>query len=125
MIDVRGMANMVSSTVNDNKTVQVFVSTGYTTGAGQRQVPSYADPVTGYAQIQALDSIDLKHIDGLNLQGTIKTIFMYGALAGVVQPQNKGGDLVKFDGNTWLIVKVVEAWPTWTRAVIQYQGPSV
>lgn len=125
MIDVRGMANMVSSTVNDNKSVQVFVSTGYTTGDGLRQVPAYASPVTGYAQIQALDSSDLKHIDGLNLQGTLKTIFMYGALAGVIQPQGKGGDLVKFDGNTWLIVKVVEAWPTWTRAVIQYQGPTV
>lgn len=124
MIDVRGMANMVSSTVNDNKSVELYVSTGFTSGAGLRQVPSYADPVTGYAQIQALDSSDLKHIDGLNIQGTLKTIFMYGALAGVIQPEGKGGDLVKFDGNTWLIVKVVEAWPTWTRAVIQYQGVS-
>ena len=60
-MDLRGIVNGVSSTVNPNKTVTVRRSTGYTIGAGRKQVPSYAAPVSGPGQVQALGLID----DGL------------------------------------------------------------
>lgn len=121
-MDLRGIANGVSSTVNPNKTVTVRRSTGYTIGAGRKQVPGYADPVTGPAQIQALDANDIKQLDGLNIQGTIRAIYLRGVLAGVVRPDGTGGDLVEVDGQTWLVVKVLEGWPTWTKAAIVLQG---
>ena len=121
-MDLRGIANGVSSTVNPNKTVTVLRSTGYTIGAGRKQVPGYADPVTGPAQIQALDANDIKQLDGLNIQGTIRAIYLRGALAGVVRPDGTGGDLVQIDGQNWLVVKVLEGWPTWTKAAIVLQG---
>ena len=127
-MDLRGIANGVSSTVNPNKTVTVRRSTGYTIGAGRKQVPSYADPVTGPGQIQALDANDIKQLDGLNIQGTIRAIHLRGALAGVIRPEGTGGDLVQtLDGSgnvreTWLVVKVLESWPTWTKAAIVLQG---
>lgn len=121
-MDLRGLANGVTSTVNPNQTVTVLRSTGYTIGAGRRQVPSYAAPVTGPGQIQALDANDLKQLDGLNIQGTIRAIYLRGALAGVIRPDGTGGDIVQIAGQDWLVVKVLEGWPTWTKAAICLQG---
>lgn len=124
-MDLRSIANGVSSTVNPNEMVTVLRSAGYTIGAGAKQVPTYAAPVTGSANVQALDSADLKQLDGLNIQGVLRAIYLRGELAGVVRPDGKGGDIVKRknDTETWLIVKVLETWPTWTKAVIVLQGP--
>lgn len=122
-MDLRGLANGVSSTVNPNQTVRVSRSTGYTIGTGRKQVPSYAAPVEGPGQVQALDGKDLQQLDGLNIQGTIRAIYLRGALAGVIRPDGTGGDLVETaDGRTWLVVKVLESWPTWTKAAIVLQG---
>ena len=122
-MDLRGLANGVSSTVNPNQTVRVSRSTGYIIGAGRKQVPSYAAPVEGPGQVQALDGKDLQQLDGLNIQGTIRAIYLRGALAGVIRPDGTGGDLVETaDGQTWLVVKVLESWPTWTKAAIVLQG---
>ena len=122
-MDLRGLANGVSGIVNPNVTVSVMRSLGFTIGAGAKQVPTYAAAVIGPAQIQALDAIDLKQLDGLNIQGTIRAIYLRGSLAGALRPDQTGGDLIKTDGGlkTWLVVKVLEAWPTWTKAAIVQQ----
>lgn len=122
---LRGIANSVSSTINPNETVTVLRSTGFTLGAGARQVPSYADPVTGPAQVQALDANDLKQLDGLNIQGTLRALYLRGALAGEVRPTQQGGDIVKRNNETetWLVVKVLETWPNWTKVAICLQEP--
>ena len=122
-MDLRGIANGVTSPVNPNQTVTVLRSTGYTIGAGRRQVPSYAAPVTGPGQIQALDANDIKQLDGLNVQGTIRAIYLRGNLAGVIRPDGTGGDIVQIAGQDWLVVKVLEGWPTWTKAAIVLQMP--
>lgn len=128
-MDLRGIANGISNTVNGNIIVSVQASTGTTAGAGFRQVPAYAAPVTGPAQIQALTNKDIRQLDGLNIQGVTKAIYLRGPLAGVVRPTGQGGDLViiaapapvSFIG-TWLVVQVLESWPTWTKVAIQLQG---
>lgn len=121
-MDIRSMANAASSTINANVAVTLLRSTGYTMGAGRKQVPSYAAPVTGYAQIQALDGKDLQQLEGLNIQGTIRAIYLRGELAGVSRPEQTGGDKLTIDGQEWLVVKVLEHWPTWTKAAIALQG---
>lgn len=128
-MNLRGLVNGVTSTVNPNITVDIVKSTGYTTGVGRRQVPTYADPITGPVQIQALDGDDLKQLEGLNIQGVLRGMYANGFMAGVIRPNETGGDLVKitdmpgFPGvRTWLVVKVLEGWPTWTRVVIVLQS---
>ena len=121
-MDLRGLANGVTSTINPNETVTVLRSTGFTIGAGAKQIPSFAAPVTGPAQVQALDANDIKQLDGLNIQGTIRAIYLRGTLAGVVRPNQTGGDIVKRGAQTWLVVKVLESWPDWTKAAIVLQG---
>ena len=84
-MDLRGIANTVSDTVNANIPVTVQVSTGYTTGAGFKQIPAYANPVNGFAQVQALTAEDLRHLDGLNIQGATHSIILRGQLNAVIR----------------------------------------
>jgi hypothetical protein len=123
-MDLRGLANNVIITVNPNEAVNVLRSTGFTVGVGARQAPTYAAPVVGVAQVQALDADDIAQLDGLNIQGTIRAIYLYGTLAGVIRPNQTGGDIIKRknDTETWLVVKVLEQWPDWAKAAIVLQG---
>jgi hypothetical protein len=130
-MDLRGIANQVSNCVNGNILVSLQISNGWTTGAGARQVPAYKTPLTGPAQVQALDGSDLKKIEGLNIQGDIRVLYMYGNLAGVIRPDSRGGDLVTIISPSplelqgqWLVTKVLESWPTWTKVCIVKQGGS-
>lgn len=130
-MDLRGLANAVSSTVNPNITVGIKRSTGFTTDPlSLKQVPAYAATVTGPAQLQALDNDDLKQLDGLNITGTLRAIYMRGVLAGVVRPTQQGGDVVTIAAQagvpdmlvgTWLVVRVLEGWSGWTKAAIVLQ----
>jgi hypothetical protein len=123
-MDLRSIANSVSSTINLNEIVSVLRSTGYTIGAGARQVPSYAAAVSGPAQVQALDADDIAQLDGLNIQGVIRAIYLRGVLAGVIRPDGTGGDIIKRknDTETWLVVRVLESWPDWTKAAMVLQS---
>lgn len=127
-MDLRGIANQVSDVVNPNILVSVQTSAGFTTGAGLRQVPAYNAPVTGPAQIQALDASDLKKTDGLNIQSDIRALYLRGRLAGVIRPDSKGGDLITITQavpellGTWLVVKVLETWPLWSKVAIVKQN---
>lgn len=128
-MDLRSIANTVSDTINPNVIVTVQPSIGSTQGAGYRQTPAYGASVVGPAQIQALDNSELRQLDGLNIQGAIRGIYLRGALAGVIRPNSKGGDLVVIAApapialiGTWLVVKVLESWPLWSKAAIVLQG---
>ena len=90
-MDLRGIANTVTDTVNPNISVTVKVSTGYTIGSSLKQVPSYAAPVTGFAQVQALTAADLRHLDGLNIQGATKSIILRGELNAIRSEERRVG----------------------------------
>jgi hypothetical protein len=121
-MDIRGCANAMSDSVNPNMPVTIQASTGYTTGGtGMRQIPSYAAPVSGFAQVQALSSEDLRHLDGLNVQGATYSILLRGPLNTALRTNSQGGDLVTVNGQTFLTVAVLEQWPLWTRAAIRLQ----
>ena len=120
-MDLRSLANSVTDTVNPNILVTVKASTGYAIGSGLKQVPSYAAPVTGFAQVQALTAADLRHLDGLNIQGATKSIILRGELTAIVRVNSQGGDIVIIGTQTWLTVAVLEQWPLWSRCAIQLQ----
>lgn len=123
-MDLRGIANQSTDTVNPNISVSVQASTGYVIGSGLKQVPSYAAPITGFAQVQALTAADLRHLDGLNIQDATQSIILRGPLNAVVRAHSQGGDLVSIGHETWLTVAVLEQWPLWTRAAITMQVPA-
>lgn len=125
-MDLRWIANGIAGIVNPNVPVIVKRSTGYTVGAGQRQIPTYDTPVPGFGQLQALDANDVRQLDGLNIQGVCKALYLRGQIAGVVRPDGKGGDIVSIKNaagqwQDWLTVKVLEGWANWTKIAVVLQ----
>ena len=114
--------------VNPNMLVSVQVSTGYDTGPGGVRTPTYAPAVTVQAQVQPMEWPDLRQIDGLNLQGTKRVIYLNGEIDGLVRVTNQGGDLVTLpDGTVWLVTKILEGFSItagWTKALITLQNGS-
>lgn len=115
----------IISAVNPLIPVGVQISTGFTTNADFTKTPSYAPSVTVMAQVQPLSGRDLRQIEGLNLQGTLKAIYLNGEIDGVVRVQLKGGDLITLpDNSVWLVSQDLESWNMtagWTKAIIVLQ----
>lgn len=130
-MDLRGICDGAIQVVNQNITVSIQLSVGFVIGAGGKQLPQYENYTGIRAQLQAMTYGDLRQVDGLNIQGVKKSIYLFGSLSGVVRPNQKGGDVITItsdggaapqDVGTWLTVQVLESWPTWTKACIALQG---
>lgn len=126
-MNLHGIAGPIIGAVNPNVPATLKISTGSTTQPDGTPVPTY-DTITGTAQVQALSYMDLKQVDGLNLNGTRRAIYFYGAVNGVVRPTQQGGDLIILtDGHnvgTWLTAQVLEQWPDWVKVVATLQDGS-
>jgi hypothetical protein len=85
-------------TVNPFLPISIRVSTGYSTDDDGTRVPSYAPAVSVPGQVQSLTFRDIQQIDGLNLQGTRRAIYVNGRVEGLVRVENRGGDLVTVPG---------------------------
>ena len=98
-------------------------NTGYTTAADGTQVPQYREWEVSI-QAQELSTSDLQKLDGLNVQGIRTGVYLNGNWNGVIRASREGGDILLFNGQTWLVVVVVEQWPDWCRlgVVQQNQG---
>jgi hypothetical protein len=99
--------------------VGVYSVSGSQVVAEELMTTSLAVP----AQIQALTFRDITQIESLNLQGTRRAIYFYGAVDGLVRPGGKGGDLATFpDGSVWLVAIVLESWPDWCKVAATLQN---
>ncbi len=117
------------SVVNPPLPVMIQVSTGSTTAADGTRIPAYASAYAAMAQVQAMSSRDLRQVSGLNLQGTMVGIYLFGDIEGIVRPLLKGGDLITFpDGSIYLVVVALENWGAtgspaeqWSKVAAQLQ----
>ena len=115
----------VISAVNPIELVSVQYNTGgYTTNADGTQVPTYASPVSVFAQIQALTYTDLTQIEGLNIQGERRSVYINGRTDAIIRGNREGGDLITWNGIVWLNVHVLEYWPDWCKFIITRQDGS-
>ena len=129
MIHVRAMANRLIQQVNQDIVGTWVRSTGgYTTAAdGTRTPETYSKGVL--MQVQAMTGKDLAHVDGLGIQGVMRSVVMWGDVQGIVRADQKGGDVLQFAERmggpvrNWLVVSVMETWPTWARVIVALQNP--
>lgn len=128
-MNVRGIANMAIQTVNPNIPIVVKLPNGFTIDpATRRQVPAY-NSINAMGQLQALDGDDLKQISSLNIQGTVRAMYLYGSIAGVIRPDGSSQSHVVFTSNEagvtksreWGVFKVLESWQDWCKVAIVYQ----
>lgn len=109
-MNLRSIANLATRAVNPNVSATVQRSTGYTTGANGKQVPSYAAPSPVVIQAQALSKREIEHLDSMNLSNATRAVYANVLLTGVDRVKQSGGDLLTFDGAVWLVVAVLEDW---------------
>ena len=122
-MNLRAIANGLTSAVNPNIAATLLLSNGYTTAGDGTQTPAYNGPYSVIIQRQDVTVDDLKHLDALNVQGSTATMFMSGNLDAIVRVSSKGGDLVTMpDGTVWLVTTVLERWPDWVRAAVKLQN---
>ena len=126
-MNLRALANALTSQINANQSISWVQNTGYTINAAGKRTPT-TTTVSIMAQIQALSGGDLMHMDGMNLQGVMRTVFMYGNPQGVVRVDSKGGDILQFPEipggvtRNWLVTQVIETWPNWAKVVVTLQA---
>lgn len=131
-MNLSAMANAAIQGVSPNIPMTVRMPSGYTVDpATLRQVPAFTDiPVAG--QVQALDGDDLRQINGMNIQGAIRAVYLFAGVAGVIRPDGLPSAVLRFSSNEggvvqdrdWGVFKVLESWPTWCKVAVVYQEPS-
>jgi hypothetical protein len=118
----------VISVVNPMTTITIKQSTGYATSVDGGRIPTYATPVSVQAQVQPLQYTDLQQLDGLNLTGIRRAIYLNGNWRGIIRVGQDGGDLVTLpDGSIWLVVFVFEDWFSmdgWVKLAVTLQNGS-
>ena len=119
-MNLRGIANRATSTINPNVPGVFQVNTEFTTIPGGKRVPSY-NSVNVIVQLQELSSTDLRQVDSVNIQGILRSAYLNGNFNGVNRPEQKGGDILMIGEEKWLVVKVPELWPDWCRVIINLQ----
>ena len=127
MFNVRALVNPFTQVTNPNIAIAWEQSNGYTTDGAGKRTPQFTT-VYVQAQIQALSAQDLRHVDGLNISGVMRSVYIYGNVAGIVRTDQQGGDILQFaeiPGGTvknWLVSTVVETWPTWAHVIVTLQA---
>lgn len=120
-LNLRALANGITSGINPNVQAVYRASTVFTTGANLKQVPTYAPDVTIPVQVQPMSNGDLQKLDGMNVQNVISKVYLNGSAFALVRKSFKGGDIFVIGSDTFLVEKVLEDWPTWTSAALRLQ----
>lgn len=129
MLDLRSIANGAIQAVNPDTAVRWLQSDGYTVNENYEQVPKYKEQSV-LANIQSLSGKDLQHPDFMNMQGTLRKVYMHGDIGAISRPDAEGGDMLVFpqtpggDGCLWLVTHVMEVWPLWALVVVTLQNDS-
>lgn len=125
-MNLHGIVSPIIEAVNPRITATVQHSTGWEDGDGGLRVPTYSAAEQVPAQVQSLQYRDMVQMDGLNLQGTRRAIYLYGRFDGVVRSEMKGGDLITIPSGAWagtyLVALVGEQWPDWCRVLCTLQN---
>lgn len=121
-MNLSAIAGPIVAAVNPRQQLVVQVSLGEVTNSAFKPVPSYGPPVIVQGDVQPLQFRDIQMLDGLNLQGTQRKIYLFGRVDGLVRVDRKGGDLITDEaGNVWLVTLVLEQWPNWCSVAVTLQ----
>jgi hypothetical protein len=121
-MNLHGIVGPLVSAVNPATLCYIRRSEGSFTKPDGTRVAKFSDPIPVRCQIQSMQYNDLYQLDGLNIQGLKRKIYMNGHWEGLVRTDRKGGDLIEMpDSSFWLVVLVLEHWPQWTSVAVTLQ----
>lgn len=116
-MNLHRIASSVISRVNPMVEAQIYRSTGPVKNPDYSTSPGFAPPVTMMVQKHALSQADIRHMDNLNIQGVLVSIWTDGNWCGINRDKQQGGDKFVIGEEVWLVVSVPEIWPDWTRVI--------
>lgn len=119
------------SAVNPLISVTLRRDVGFTTNPDFSRTPTYATFALN-AQIQGLQSDDIRLLNGLGIQGYRRKVYLWGSVTGLVRGLQKGNDLLTFpDGSEWKVAIVVEDYGHglqgklgWCSVIVVLQNPT-
>jgi hypothetical protein len=120
-MNLHGIASGAISAVNPMIPATVASSTGYTTNPDGSRVPAYSTTPDVPIQVQALTAKEIERLNNLGIQGVLRVVYLSGNANGIVRKYGEGGDLLIFNGQTWLATTVLESWPDWTKLAVTLQ----
>jgi hypothetical protein len=127
-MNLHGTVRGAITSVNPDIVASFQASTGNTVDTSGNATPAYAAAVNVRVQPQPISTGRLRHLEALNIQGTFRTLYVYGLSEGVVRINQRGGDLFTFSlvpgaaAQTWLVVEVAEIWPDWANVTVALQS---
>lgn len=104
------------------------MSDGYDTQPDGTTRPRYNDVLVS-VRIQPASAADLALHEGLGQNTLTRTVYMPGEIKGVDRAHQFGGDLLLFEGATWLVTGQPELWSEtqggvkWSRLLVTRQEP--
>ncbi len=120
-MNLRQIANNAITSINPNIPAILKKYAGEAIGPGRKPVPSYLPDQNVTIQLQPISRGDMQHVDGLNIQGLAKVIYVNGNYFSVQRELEQGGDIFVINGEQWLVVEPIELWPDWCRLIAVLQ----
>lgn len=123
MINVRAMANGMTSLVNPNLAAVLRVNKGSTVDAEGNQVPNFVEhPIQ--IQAQSLGSEEKDQLNLVDRQGEYITVYAYGSITAIQRWLERGASELVFTpyGESapvrWSVDKVLESYRSWVRLLL-------
>ena len=130
MVNLRGIANSAIQQINPNQLIKISAPNGYTVDPDTLlQMPAYTQ-LTAQGNVQSLSSDDLDQMSGLNIEGTLRAVYLYGNWGGVLRPDGQPNTILTFTTNEsgitkereWNVFQVLEMWATWCKVAVVLQA---
>lgn len=120
-MNMHNLVRGVIQSVNPDIPVTVLPSTGSSENAAGRVIPAYGTPITTTGQKQPVTGKDIERFQQQNIQGVACKMHLNGNYEGLFRVLGKGGDLLQFESQTYLVVSVMERWSDWCCVALTLQ----
>lgn len=126
-INLRAMANSITSAINPNIPAVLKRSIGYVTDDAGVRVNTFTEQNI-VIQSQSMTSKELQLVESLGLQGYTRAVHLNGNIEGLRRHVEQGADILTFKQHDdaepmdWLVVQVMESWPNWCRVLLCRQA---
>lgn len=132
-MNLHALVNPVIAVINPNTIGDLYVSTGPSasnSANGYKPQPTFKLFAGVSMQVQAVSGIgtdgpNIQHIDSLNLQGTLRSVWINQNVEAIDRNAGKGGDVVFMLNQWWIVPQLVESWDQdgpWTHFIVQLQN---
>lgn len=95
-LNLHGLVRGAINRVNPDVPAVYLRSVGALDNGDGTRTPVYQTPFFVQAQLQPPSARDLRHMEFLNMEGVLRTAFVYSNPQGIVRVSQMGGDLLMF-----------------------------